>query len=340
MDVMLELDNKEKRFGKPSGRYMLRSLFLSLSKANWAQRTIVNWPFAWNLASRFVAGETQLAAIEVVRQLNDAGIYATLDHLGENTRDEVEAVAAAKEVCELLDRIATVGVISNVSIKLSQIGLTVNSDLCQTLLFNILDKAATTANFIRIDMEDSSLTEATIALYLKALQRGYDRVGIVIQSYLYRSQADIENICQQGGRIRLCKGAYREPSTVAYPEKSDVDQNYDRLSSWLLQFSRQNCEEERTLQGKIPPIFAAATHDEKRIAHILNNQRLLGLPKHMIEFQMLYGIRRDLQQQLAADGYPVRVYIPYGTHWYPYFMRRLAERPANVWFFVSSLFKK
>ncbi len=318
---------------------MLRALFLSLSKMDRAQRLIVGWPFAWKFASRFVAGETQEAALKAVRQLNDAGILATLDHLGENTRDETEAGQAAEEVCQLLERIASAGVKANVSIKLSQIGLTVNPEICHRLLFTILEKSRETHNFIRIDMEDSSLTAATLGLYLKALQNGYTQVGIVIQSYLYRSLKDIESICLAGGRVRLCKGAYREPAEVAFPAKADVDRNYDQLATWLMQFSCQNLQLTPGADGKTPPLFAAATHDEKRIAYIQKELRQLDLPSDRVEFQMLYGIRRDLQQQLVAAGHPVRVYVPYGTHWYPYFMRRLAERPANIWFFVSNFFK-
>lgn len=319
---------------------MMRSLFITLSRAGWAQRAITRWGFARNMAARFVAGETAGQAIQAVRALNSQGIQVTLDHLGENTSSLEAARLAVAEVLAVLDEIDRSGVSANVSIKLSQIGLTMDAGVCRENLKAILERAKNLGNFIRIDMEDASLTDATLAAYFGARQQGFDNVGIVIQSYLYRSPADVRQILEMQGKVRLCKGAYKEAPQVAYPQKADVDRQYDQITAQLLAGAIAAGLPRRSSDGRIPPIPALATHDEKRIRAAQAAAQDLQLPKDALEFQMLYGIRRDLQAGLVAAGYPVRVYVPYGTHWYPYFMRRLAERPANVWFILSNFFRK
>ena len=319
---------------------MLRSFFIALSRATWAQRLITRWKFAWSVASRFIAGETSEEAICAVERLNQAGILATLDHLGENTSSLQEAEQATLDVLEILERIDKNGVRSNVSIKLSQLGLTIDEEQCRKNLLRIFEKASQSGNFIRIDMEDVSLTDKTLEILEWAHASGYPRVGIVIQSYLYRSQTDVRKLLQSTTKIRLVKGAYKESAQVAYPAKKDVDENFDRLLDDMLDAVVRLGEPYSTGDGRIPPIPAVATHDIHRIDYARKALENGGLPKDALEFQMLYGIRRDLQEQLLREGYPVRVYVPYGTHWYPYFMRRLAERPANVWFFISNFFHK
>lgn len=314
-------------------------MFISLSRIGWAQRAITRWGVARKAALRFVAGETAGEAIAAIRQLNGQGIYATLDHLGENTNSAEAACQAADEVVNMLDAIHLGGVQANVSIKLSQMGLTIDPDICRQNLRKILEKARSLNSFVRVDMEDSSLTNATLEQYYWAREQGYDTIGVVIQAYLKRSEADVQNILANAGKIRLCKGAYQEPAGVAFPKKRDVDANYDRLMGLLLVYSAETREQAAASDGRVPPTAALATHDRNRIRMAQAVQSQLGLPKSALEFQMLYGIRRDLQEELVKAGYPVRVYVPYGTAWYPYFMRRLAERPANLWFFLSNFFK-
>ncbi len=319
---------------------MLRSFFVSLSKASWAQRLITNWGFARRAAFRFVAGETLAEAVEVVRQLNSRGIRSTLDQLGENTIELADANAATVSIMASISEIERSQVQANVSIKLSQIGLSLDPELCQQNLRAILDRARAASMFIRVDMEDSTLTESTLQMVYRAKQSGYDNVGIVIQAYLKRSEEDIRNLLKEGLRVRLCKGAYQEGPEVAFPRKADVDANYDRLAKMLLAGAQAAGSMPASSDGRFPPLPAIASHDVKRIEYVRQLIETLGIPKQAVEFQMLYGIRRDLQEQLAAAGYGVRVYVPYGTHWYPYFMRRLGERPANIWFFVSNFFRK
>ena len=318
---------------------MLRPFFIWLSRANWAKDSISKWSFSRRAALRFVSGETSAEAIAVVRRLNAGGIMATMDHLGENTTSAEAAQAAADEVIAMLDEINQAGVAANVSIKLSQMGLGLDVALCRAALARMLSHARATNNFIRIDMEDASLTERTLEMYTWAREQGFDNVGIVIQAYLYRSAADIQTILKNKGKIRLCKGAYQESPQVAYPKKADVDASYRRLTDELLADALQNGQA-GSKDPRVPVTAALATHDETCIRHAQQGMARLGLPKTAVEFQMLYGIRRDLQEQLAAAGYPVRVYVPYGTHWYPYFMRRLAERPANLWFFMTNFFRR
>jgi proline dehydrogenase len=321
-------------------RRFLRTSIIALSRAGWARRLVTHWGFAWRVASRFVSGQTLAEAIRVIHGLNERGITATLDYLGESTTRAGEAVAAADEVIRALEGIDAAGVRSNVSLKLSQLGLELDDALCRENLQRILIRARQLGSFIRVDMEDSALTDRTLAVFHWARAQGFDNVGIVIQSYLYRSEQDICHILETGGRVRLCKGAYDEPGSVAFPKKADVDASYDRLATLLMQGALQAGSPQVSDDGRIPPIPALATHDAARVQYAQGEIRRLGLPKAAVEFQMLYGIRRDLQDALAAQGYPVRIYVPYGTHWYPYFMRRLAERPANIWFFISNFFRR
>lgn len=318
---------------------MLRSLFISLSKAEWAKQQIMRWDFSWRMATRFVAGETLTSAIAAARALNEKGINVTLDHLGEFTSNPDEARQSTDDAIAILDAAAQSGVRAGISIKLSQIGLAIDKDLCVENLRRILQAAQIHGNFVRIDMEDAPTVDDTLALYRQMRAEGFENLGVVLQAYLYRTEADVTALLQEGAHIRLCKGAYKEPPNVAYPKKSDVDLNYDRLARMMLESAVRQGTPRLSEDGLTPPPPAIATHDELRIANVKRLVAELGLPKDALEFQMLYGIRRDLQEQLVTEGYPVRVYVPYGTQWYPYFMRRLAERPANVWFLLSNMLK-
>ncbi len=320
-------------------RRFLRTIILALAKFRLARRLVTGWGFAWRLASRFVAGQTLDQAIDVIRTLNARGINTTIDYLGESTTSAAEAREAAQEVLRALEGIQAAGVRSNVSLKLSQFGLGLDDDLCRENLRAILERAREYNNFVRIDMEDSPLTDQTIAMWDWARNEGFDNVGIVIQSYLFRSEADIRHILEKNGKVRLCKGAYDEPSEVAFPKKIDVDENFDLLATLLIEGEVAAGLPRVSEDGRIPPIPAIATHDEARVRRAQFEMEKRDLPKDALEFQMLYGIRRDLQDRLAGQGHCVRVYVPYGTHWYPYFMRRLAERPANVWFFISNFLR-
>jgi proline dehydrogenase len=319
---------------------MLRGAFISLSKAHWAQRMITRWRFAWRVASRFIAGETPEEALQAVLGLNQQGINATLDHLGENTTHIAAADQAVGEILHILEKIDQTGLKCNVSIKLTQLGLNLDVERTYQNLLIILAKARELNNFVRVDMEDSSLTQDTLNLIQRAWDAGFKNTGAVIQAYLYRSEEDILQLVERGIPVRLVKGAYKEPSSLAYPRKRDVDHHFDRLCEILITGAARVDIPEAGRDGRFPPLAAIATHDEKRIRHAIAAAEKAGLPKSALEFQMLYGIRRELQRQLVHLGYSVRVYTPYGTHWYPYFMRRLAERPANVWFFLSNFFQR
>jgi len=318
---------------------MLRALFIYLSRAVWARRVIMSWPAARRLAARFVAGETLEEAVQVVQKLNQRGITATLDHLGEHVGSREEARRAAEEILGIIDRLDREQAACGVSIKLSQLGLDLDQAFCRDLVAAILERAKTSRIFLRIDMEDSRVTEPTLDLFNQVRNQGFeDFVGIVLQSYLYRSEEDLRKLLRVGSKVRLCKGAYREPPEVAYPKKKDVDKNFDHLTRLLLDASLAR-ESRISDDGVFPPIPAIATHDEQRIHFARQYAEEIDLPSSGMEFQMLYGIRSDLQEHLIAKGYPVRVYVPYGTEWYPYFVRRLAERPANLWFFLSNYFR-
>ena len=320
---------------------MVRSFLIYLSKADWAQNLVTDWDFACKAASRFVAGSSIDEALGVVKALNEKGINATLDQLGEHTTTAAEANRAADGIIAVLDEIQKAGVRSNVSIKLTQIGMGMDNEVCRANLIRILERAKMHGNFVRIDIEDTPYTDLTIDFFQEMLAHDFsvNVVGMAAQSYLFRAEADVRRLVEIGTTFRLVKGAYKEPAEVAFPKKADVDASYDTLTSILIDGSLAQ-KTELSQDGRIPPIPAIASHDEKRIAFAKSYADKVGLPKNGVEFQMLYGIRRDIQDKLAREGYPVRVYVPFGTHWYPYFMRRLAERPANIWFFISNFFKK
>jgi proline dehydrogenase len=319
---------------------MFRAFFIYLSKAAWARHIVTRWSVAWKMASRFISGEKLQDAVHTVQVLNSKGINATLDHLGEHTNSKEAADKAADDILAAFDAICETGIRANISIKLTQIGLSLDGEICANNLRKILQYARDCQNFIRIDMEDSGATQKTLDMLYLMRQEGYTNTGIVIQSYLYRSEKDIQQLVSQQIPVRLCKGAYNEPADIAYPKKKDVDAAFDRSCEVLLQAALSESVSALSEDGKIPPLPALATHDENRIKKALEVAKTIGLPKNKLEFQMLNGIRRDLQENLAKDGYPVRVYVPYGTEWYPYFMRRLAERPANVWFLILNFFRK
>ncbi len=313
---------------------MLRPLFLYLSRNDLARRFVMGFPLARRASLRFVAGETLDDAMAAVRAFQARGIHATMDHLGENVYNEADTRRAADEYVELLERIHQEGGwnghIPHCSVKLTQLGLDIGPDLAEENLERVVAKAQEIGTFVRIDMESSDYTDATLEIY-RRLRSRYDNLGVVIQAYLYRSERDVRQLIEEGiANIRLCKGAYKEPPTIAFPKKADVNTNFVNLMELLL--SREALEKGAYL--------AVATHDEKMIAATRAWEAAHQVPRDRFEFQMLHGIRRDLQEKLAAEGYTVRIYIPYGTEWYPYFMRRLAERPANVWFIVSNLFRR
>jgi proline dehydrogenase len=305
---------------------MLRQAFLYLSNQQKIFRFVRNNRFAKRLARRFVAGETVDEALRAVEPLNKKGITASLDLLGESVRTEREAQAAGREILTMLDRIHERRVQANVSLKLTQMGLDLSEELCVALMHDIVGRARDLRTFIRLDMEDSSYTERTLRLFEDRLHPSYgDHVGIVLQSYLYRTLADVERAIAIKARVRLCKGAYKEPATVAYPEKADVDANYVRCMHKLLS------------EGNYP---ALATHDDRIIREATRYVRANGIGADRFEFQMLYGVRRDLQERLVREGWRVRVYVPFGTQWYPYLMRRLAERPSNIAFITGNVVRE
>ena len=318
---------------------MLRSFLIYLSKAGWAQKMVISWNFAWRTASRFVAGTNLDEAMQVVRNLNARGINATLDHLGEHTNTPEEALHATEAIFTTIDAIGTDSTArANVSIKLTQIGLGLDESSCAVNLEKILARAKKNKTFVRVDIEDTPFTDKTFNLFYLMRKKGYSNIGMAVQAYLYRAEADTRRLLQDKTPIRLVKGAYKEPPDKAFPKKVDVDANFDLLTKIMIDSSLVN-HSKLSEAGRVPPIPAIATHDEKRIVFTKQYAEKVGLPRDGFEFQMLYGIRRDLQEQLVKEGYLVRVYVPFGIHWYPYFMRRLAERPANIWFFISNLFK-
>jgi proline dehydrogenase len=304
---------------------MLRRLLLYLSEAVWARRWVTRWGAARTLARRFVAGETLDDAMSATHALNRKGLLVSLDFLGESVRDAKDTEQVVKTYRDLLRRIAGENAQASISLKLTHLGLDISEDLCITNLRHILGDAKAHDIPVTIDMESSAYTERTLRIY-RTLRDEYDfaNVGTVIQAYLRRTPDDMRELASEGAHIRLCKGAYLEPETVALPVKADVDQQYlDVMEAYL----------------KTPgsAYLCIATHDERMIQY---GEKLLKEHQAMAgrsEFQMLYGIRAARQEALAAAGFPMRVYLPFGDAWYPYFMRRLAERPANLWFFVKSL---
>ncbi len=306
---------------------VLRSAFIALSHNRPLRKFAETSSVGTRLSSRFVAGLEIEDALRVCAQVNQQGMHVTLDSLGESVTTADEAHRAADVYHQLLDQIAARQLDSNISVKLTQMGLTQDPALAEQIATDLTQHAQSTGNFVRIDMEDSPLTQVTLdivrRIHAQAALR--DHIGIVIQAYLYSSQADIESLIADGIRVRLCKGAYKEPPEVAFPKKSDVDTNYIKLSDMLLQ----------------SPIYhGLATHDENMIAAAKAFAAQRGIDRSHFEFQMLFGVRRDLQRKLVAEGYNVRVYIPFGREWYPYFMRRLAERPANVFFIAKQMFRQ
>jgi proline dehydrogenase len=319
---------------------VLKAFLLYLSKARWARQIVSRWAFARRAAARFVAGDTLDEAIAAVRGLNEHGLNVTLDHLGENVTDRADARRAADDYLVLIDRICETGVRANVSLKLTQLGLNVGSDVCLENLKGIVSKAEACGGFVRIDIEDSPTIDRTFQTYRALRAQGFDNLGVAIQAYLFRSRDDVLALTADGARIRIVKGAYREPPQLAFPRKRDVDANFDSLTALMIDAAVAARSRPLSTDGRVPPMTAVATHDPARIAAAKAHAARVGLPKSALEFQMLYGIRRDLQESLSAEGYPVRVYVPYGTEWYPYFVRRLAERPANLWFFASNVFRR
>ena len=303
---------------------MLRASFLYLSHRRGLQRFVTRQRLTAALAYRFVAGDTLDDAVRVLVDLNRRGWSGSLDHLGENVAEEKMARAATEDYLAAFERIATERLNANVSVKLTQLGLDISAELCRELLTRILQRAQQLDNFVRVDMESSAYTQRTLDLVL-SLHQQYPDVGVVLQSYLYRTLDDVKRVNAAGVRVRLVKGAYDEPASVAYPKKADVDARFEEEMQELLQ------------HGTYPAI---ATHDERLIAATTRYATEQGIGRERFEFQMLYGIRRDLQERLLRRGYRIRIYVPYGTEWYPYLMRRLAERPANLLFFIRSLVRE
>jgi len=305
---------------------MLRSALLYLSNQPQIFKFVRNNGLAKSFANRFVAGETLDTALAAVARLNARGITASLDLLGESVHNEAEARAAGDAYVAMLDRINERKANANVSVKLTAMGLDISEELCIATMHKILQRARDYGSFVRIDMESSEYTQRTLDLFEQRLFPAYrENVGVVLQSYLYRTFADVQRANLLKARVRICKGAYKEPETVAYPEKKDVDSNYVR------------CMQELMTKGNYPGI---ATHDETIIREAKRFVKANNIALDRFEFQMLYGVRRDLQDKLVREGYRMRVYVPFGTQWYPYLMRRLAERPANVAFLTGNLFKE
>lgn len=307
---------------------MMRHMLIALSRAQWPARLLTRSRLGWAAARRFVAGEKLEDAVEVVKRLNSAGLSATIDHLGEHTNVPAEAERAAATYCEIASQIRASGLHSGISLKLTALGLKISESLAEEQLRKVVAHAAglTPPVFVRIDMEDSSCVQATLDIFYRLFPT-YRNLGVVIQSYLYRSRDDVERLASVGAGVRMVKGAYLEPRTVAYPDKRDVDREFIRLSTRLF-------APDARANGTY---LALATHDTAIIDWAKRYTTQEGIAGHEFEFQFLYGIRRDLQTRLVEEGYRMRVYVPYGTQWYPYFMRRLAERPQNVAFLLRNV---
>jgi proline dehydrogenase len=305
---------------------MLRNALLYLSNQPRVFRFVRTNRIAKGFASRFVAGETIDTAVAAVRELNKRGITASLDLLGESVHNEAEARSAGNAYLAILDRIEREKLDANVSVKLTAMGLDVSEELCIAIMYDVLDRARKYGSFVRLDMEASDYTQKTLDLFEHRLYPEFrGTVGVVLQSYLYRTAADVEHMNTLGARVRLCKGAYKEPASVAFPDKKDVDENYVK------------CMQQLMLHGNYAGL---ATHDEAIIARATAFARQEKIAPDQFEFQMLYGVRRDLQEKLVKDGWRMRCYVPFGTQWYPYLMRRLAERPANVAFMTGNIVKE
>jgi len=303
---------------------MLRAALLKLSESKSFANWVVSNDRTRRMAHRFVPGETLDQAIAAARECNNLGMFASLDYLGENVSTQEDAQRARDAYLEIFDRIANERLYANVSCKLTQLGLDLGVEFCESLVVPIVQRAASYDNFLRVDMEGSVYTQRTVEL-VKRVRAQNPAIGTVIQSYLYRSEADITDLLAYGCCIRLCKGAYKEPTEVAFPKKKDVDANFVRLMQMLLTSGFYH---------------GIATHDPAMIAATIRFAAAKQISKDDFEFQMLYGVRTDLQRRLVKDGYRLRIYIPYGRDWFPYFMRRLAERPANVAFFARNLLRR
>lgn len=311
---------------------MFRAILLYLAGADWARNIVTRWAIARRVVRRFVAGETLAEAIDVVREINQKGMTATIDVLGESITEPAQAEEMAQAYVELIEAICEDGLDAWVSLKLTALGLDVDPELAHENLCEVLSCARDCGQDMRItiDMEDHPYTDRTLELFRRLREAdGFENVRTVIQAYLYRSEEDIQRLAEEGAGIRLCKGAYKEPASAAYPQKADVDAAYVHSMKVLLDAA----DEGRGYPG-------IATHDEKIIDAARAYVTEKDIPSDAFEFQMLYGVRSALQEDLAAEGYGMRLYVPYGSQWYPYFMRRLAERPANVWFFASNFFKR
>ena len=303
-----------------------KALFHALSRSGVLKRLASRHGLATSesFASRFIAGETIEAAIEASRRLQSQGLLITLDHLGENVRTSEEA-AATREYVRLMEIIEASGIERNVSLKLTQLGINVDRATCVDNLRRILEPAARHECFVRIDMENSPYTERTLEIFETLWKQAYRNLGLALQSYLYRTEGDVRRMNELGARVRLVKGAYKEPASIAYQHKGEVDSAFVRLARVLLD------------EGTYP---ALATHDPQIIEEIRGYAGSRGIAEDRFEFQMLYGIRRDLQASLVATGHRVRVYVPFGREWFPYFMRRLGERPANAAFVLRALMRE
>jgi proline dehydrogenase len=305
---------------------MLRTFLLWLSEQQGIFNLLRRNGLASRFAARFVAGERVETAAAAALDLKKLGITTSLDLLGESVTREAEAVGARDEYLAMLDHLAATGADVNVSVKLTQMGLDVDEELCAANMRRILEKARALGGFVRLDMEGSAYTQRTLDFFEDRLFGEFrSHVGVVIQSCLRRSAADIEHLIAIEARVRLCKGAYLEPAEVAYPDKADVDQAYRTLMERLLR------------EGTYPGL---ATHDQRMLQHAKDFVTREGIPAQRFEFQMLYGVRRDLQERLRRDGFNMRVYVPFGTQWYPYLMRRLAERPANIAFILGNMIRE
>jgi proline dehydrogenase len=301
---------------------LLKGTLLYLANRRPIQRLVMRHDLLRGLAQRYVAGEELTDGIVVAETLNTQRLLVSLDHLGESVTNVAEARRAVAAYLEALEAIHAEDVEGNISLKLTQLGLDVSRELCVGHLRSILERAAALDTFVRLDMESTAYTQRTLDVHAELWNAGYHNVGIVLQAYLYRTAADVERAIEMGVQVRLCKGAYLEPPRVAYADKAEVDANYARLMERLL------------LAGTHPAI---ATHDERLINRCLQIVRAEHIAPEQFDFEMLFGVRRDLQLRLVNEGYRVRVYLPYGAEWYPYLVRRLAERPANLGFFVRSL---
>ncbi|MBO9362297.1 MAG: proline dehydrogenase family protein [Thermoflexus sp.] len=308
---------------------MWRTVFVSLSRNRTMKHRVMRWRFVGRAAARFVAGETLEDGVRALQELEAHGIRGVLDHLGENVESSLDAGRATEDYLLALDQLALLGLRPHLAVKLTHLGLDIGDELCERNLRRVVERAAEAGTVVEIDMESSAYTDRTLALY-RRLAPVYPNTRLAIQTYLYRSAQDVERLIEEGiARIRLCKGAYQEPPHIAYPRKRDVDASYIRLMERLL-----------SAEARAKGAFVAiATHDERIIRRALQRIEEWSVPREAFEFQMLYGIRRDLQVMLARQGFLVRVYVPYGTEWYPYFMRRLGERPANLWFVARNLIR-